>query len=113
MRVNDLACDATDVLVADAGVVFTLWIWEAGFRETKWLAVFVKKVFLLETEPSARIIRNVGSRIRGVWRLLVRHVNFAHDECAVFLGAIRVNGYRFEHAVRAFTFGLTSRATVK
>ena len=110
--VHDFAGDVAHGVVADPGVVFALRSREAAFGETEGDSVLIEEVFLLEAEPSVRIVQDGRATVRGM-RGSVRQKDFAHHKHAIFLGAVRVNRHRLEHAVRAVPFGLPGGAAVE
>ena len=110
---DHLAGDRADILVADAGVVGALRRRIAGLREAERAAVLVEEIFLLEAEPGAVIVEDGCPLVRWVWRLAVRHHDFAHHQHAVLARAVRENADRLEHAVRTLSFRLHGRASVK
>src|SRR5204863_5821979 len=106
--------DTADAFVTNAGVIFTLRIGKAVTAgEAERSVVFPKEIFLFKTEPGAGVVKNRRARVAWVRSLHVGHVNFAHDQCAVLARGIRVDRDGLQHAVRAFTFGLASRAAVE
>src|SRR5581483_11916765 len=113
VSVDDLAGDVAHVFVADAGVVLALRRREAtARREAEWYAIIVKEVFLLETEPGVRVIMNGGAGVRWM-RLAIGPHDLAHDEGAVGLGGMGVNGDGLQDAIRAVALGLPGGAAVK
>ena len=72
----------------------------------------IKEILLLEAEPGIGIIQNGGAVIGWVG-CAVGIINFAHDERAIFAGAVRVDGHRHEHAIGAAAGGLLSGAAVE
>ena len=113
MLLDDLAGDVTDGFVASTAVIWALWSRKSIRREAKWAAVLVEEIFLFEAEPSTGIVENSGTTVGRVWGHAVGHHDLAHDEGAIFAGAVWVNGDWLEHAVGAAAFGLLGRATVE
>ena len=113
VRIDDLARNVADVLVADAGVIFALRRRKAAaLRKAERRAVLVEKVFLLEAEPRVRIIENGRARICRMRGVVGQH-DFAHHERAVRLGGIGINGDGLEQAVGAMALGLARGAAVE
>jgi hypothetical protein len=110
---DDLASYVADVLEADAGVILTLRERETFIREAKRLAVFVEKIFLLETEPRAGVVQDGCAAVARMRRLAVRHHDFAHHQHAVLAGAVRKNCNGFQHAIGALAFRLPRGAAVE
>jgi hypothetical protein len=110
---HDLARDGADVLEADAGVVWALRRRIAGFGKAQRTSVLVEEIFLLEPEPSVRIVKDSGALVRGVRRLAVGHHDFAHHEHAVGARGVGVDRDRLEHAVRRMSLGLHGRRPVE
>ncbi len=96
---NDLASDVTNCFEASAAIVWALWCWIAINWEAKWLAILIHEIFLFETEPCIWIVQDGGAGVGWV-RCAVWHHNLAHDEGAIFTGAVRINSYRFKHTIR-------------
>src|ERR1039458_1946411 len=82
-------------------------------REAERRAVLVEKIFLLETEPGAGVIRNRGAGVARMRGLLVGHEHLAHDERAVLLGGVGIDGHGLEHAIGGLALGLARRAAVE
>jgi hypothetical protein len=112
VRVDDLARDVADVLVADAGVVLALGRREALAREAERHALAEEEVLLLEAEPGVGIVRDGGAAV-GRMRRPVREEHLAHDEHTVDARGVGEDGDRLEHAVRVATLGLARRAAVE
>src|ERR1700740_3215391 len=112
MRIDNFASDTPNVFVADAGIVFTLWIWKTGWREAERTPIFPQKILLLEAEPSIRVIENSCSSIGGV-RGAVGMQNLVHYDGSILLGNIGINGNRLQHAIGAMPLGLPCRAAVE
>ena len=112
---DDFACDVTDGLVANAGVVLALGIGEivGTGGETQRTAIPVQEVFLLEAKPGARVIENGRTGVRGVRGHAIGHHHFAHHQRTVLAGAVGIDGHRLQHAVRAAALGLTGGAAVE
>ena len=107
MGIHDLTGHITDILITDAGIVFTLRRREtATLREAQRSAVFVEKIFLFKPEPGARIIQNGRASVTWVRGFAIGHHNLAHDEGAILPGGIGVNGDGFEHAIGIMSFRL-------
>src|SRR5262245_48047626 len=114
MLINDLPGDVAYILVADAGVVFTLRRREAAaLRECHGHAVLVHEILLLETEPCIRFCDDGRPGVAGMGSFAIRHHDLAHDEHAVLLGAVREDCDGLEHAVRTVTFGLSGGTAVE
>ena len=113
MLFDDLAGDAADVRVADAGVIRALRRRIACGREAERTAVLVEEVFLLEAEPGACVVEDGGALVRGVRGLAVGHHDFAHHQRAVVARGVRIDRDRLQHAIRAVAFGLHGRRAVK
>ena len=110
---DDLARDATDVRVADAGVVRALRRRITVRGETERTAVLVEEIFLLEAEPGAFVIEDGRTLVGGVRGLAIGHHDFAHYQRAVFPRGIRIDSDRLQHAIGAVAFGLIGRRTVE
>ncbi len=109
---DDGTGDVTDVLVADAGVVFTLWLGEAVLGPTEGTSFLDEEVFLFEAEPGVGVIDHGGAGVRGV-RLAVGEHNLTHDEEAVPARVVGIECDRLEHAVGVAAFGLLGRGAVE
>jgi hypothetical protein len=114
MRIHNFACDAADVLVAHAGVVFALRRREAATRgKAERRPVLVQEILLLVSEPRVRVVEDGRAAVARVRGLAVGHHHFAHHEHAVLFRRIRIARDRLEHAVRTAALGLARRAAVK
>ncbi len=112
--IYNLAGDGADVFVADTGVILALRRWEsATLRKAEWRSVFVEEIFLLVAKPRAGVVENGCARIARMRRLAIGHHHFAHDEHAVFLGAVGIDGHRLEHAIGCAAFSLTRGAAIE
>lgn len=103
--VYDCAGDIADVFVANAAIVRALGCGVSAFGKTKNLAVFFKEVFLLESKPSVFVIEDAGAGVGRMGITVGKH-DLAHDENAVFTGAVRVKGDWLENAVGVTTVSL-------
>ncbi len=112
VRIDDLAGDVADVLIAHARVVGALRSGEAAFGEAERATVLVEEIFLLETEPCAGIIDDGRARV-GRMGGAIRVHDFVQDDHAILLGRVRIGGNRLQDAIRAVTFGLASRAAIE
>jgi hypothetical protein len=110
--VSDFTSDTANVGKANSAVVFTLWSGVSTFGEAERHTLLHQEILLLKSKPSVRIIRDGGASVRGVWRAVRQH-HFTHNENAVLTGAVRIEGDRFEHAIRVTTFSLLGRGAIK
>ena len=112
MLVDNCAADVAHVLIAHTAVVAALWLRIAALREAEDPAAFFEEIFLLEAEPCTLVIKDIGAGVGWVSGAVWKH-DFAHDEEAVLTGAVRIESYRFEDAVRVTTFSLLSGGTIE
>src|SRR2546421_8069184 len=112
VRVDDLARDATDVLVADAGVVLALRRREPLTWEAERAAVAVEEVLLLEPEPRVRVVGNRGAAVRRM-RRPAGEEHLAHREQCVRPTRVGKERDGLQQAIRARALRLTCRAAVE
>ena len=110
---NDLTGDVADGLESGSAVVRALRGGITFGGETERTSVLIEEVFLFESEPCAGIVKDGGAAIGRMRGDTVGHHDFAHHKCAIAAGAVREDGYGFEHTIRAAAFGLLGRATVE
>ena len=109
---DDLSRGATDILVANSGVVGTLWGGETARGEAERSTVLVQEILLFKTEPGIRIVGDRSAGVAGVGLAVGQH-HLVHDEEAVRAGAIGEDRDRLEDAVRTFALSLLRRAPVE
>ena len=110
--VNDRTGNITNVFITDTTIVFALGSRVTAFGETKDFTILFEEILLLETEPCVLIIKDAGAGVRWVGSSVGKH-DFAHDENAVFTGAVRVEGDWLEDAVGASSGSLLGRRSVE
>ena len=112
MLFDDLTGDVADILEADTGVIRTLRGGVAIDREAERTTVLIKEIFLLETEPRARVVKNGGAGVGDV-RRAVCVVDFAHHQDTILASGVEIHGDGLQHAIGAAAGRLLSGATVK
>ena len=86
MLFDDLTRNVADSAIADARIIFALWLGISGCGEAERTAILVEEVLLFEPEPRTRIIKN-GRTLVGGMRSSPSGIITSHITSAPFLRA--------------------------
>ena len=109
---DNLTCNVTYILVANARVIWALRCWVTFRWESERTAIFVEEIFLFKTNPQVIHVLHLSAEVRWVW-FTIGEQYVAQNEEAVFASAIWVERNRLEQTIGASPLCLLRRAAVK